>query len=90
VADNLKNQNGFVPGIRPGKRPRNIWNTWSTASWCSAPPTSRFVCLLPEILRTQLAIPFYFGGTSILIIVSVTMDTMQQIQSICWRTNTKA
>ena len=39
------------------------------------------VCLLPEILRSQLAIPFYFGGTSVLIIVSVTMDTIQQVQS---------
>ncbi len=39
------------------------------------------VCLLPEILRSQLAIPFYFGGTSVLIVVSVTMDTIQQVQS---------
>jgi preprotein translocase subunit SecY len=40
-----------------------------------------FVCLLPEIIRSQLAIPFYFGGTSVLIVVSVTMDTINQIQS---------
>ena len=40
-----------------------------------------FVCILPEIIRHQLAIPFYFGGTSVLIIVSVTMDTIQQVQS---------
>jgi preprotein translocase subunit SecY len=39
------------------------------------------VCLLPEVLRSQFAIPFYFGGTSLLIVVSVTMDTIQQVQS---------
>ena len=48
------------------------------------------VCLIPEILISYAAVPFYFGGTSLLIVVSVTMDTVAQIQGICWRTSTKA
>ena len=81
VADNLKNQNGFVPGIRPGKRTEEYLDYVLTRILVLGSGYLALVCLLPEILRSQLSIPFYFGGTSVLIIVSVGMDTIQQIQS---------
>ena len=81
VADNLKNQNGFVPGIRPGKRTAEYLDYVVTRILVLGASYLALVALLPEILRSQLSIPFYFGGTSILIIVSVGMDTIQQIQS---------
>ncbi|KAA9010646.1 preprotein translocase subunit SecY [Histidinibacterium aquaticum] len=81
VADNLKNQNGFVPGIRPGKRTAEYLDYVVTRILVLGSGYLALVALLPEILRSQLAIPFYFGGTSILIIVSVGMDTIQQVQS---------
>ncbi|MBU2991628.1 preprotein translocase subunit SecY [Octadecabacter sp. 1_MG-2023] len=81
VADNLKNQNGFVPGIRPGKRTQEYLDYVVTRILVLGSAYLALVCLLPEILRSQLSIPFYFGGTSVLIIVSVGMDTIQQIQS---------
>ena len=81
VADNLKNQNGFVPGIRPGKRTSEYLDYVVNRLLVLGSAYLAAVCLLPEILRGQLAIPFYFGGTSLLIVVSVTMDTIQQIQS---------
>ncbi len=81
VADNLKNQGGFVPGIRPGKRTEEYLDYVVTRILVLGSGYLALVCLLPEILRSQLAIPFYFGGTSVLIVVSVTMDTIQQVQS---------
>ncbi|MFY0681734.1 MAG: preprotein translocase subunit SecY [Thalassovita sp.] len=81
VADNLKNQNGFVPGIRPGKKTAEYLEYVTTRILVLGAAYLAAVCLLPEILRSQLSIPFYFGGTSVLIVVSVTMDTIQQVQS---------
>ncbi len=81
VADNLKNQNGFVPGIRPGKKTEEYLNYVVTRLLVLGSGYLAAVALMPEILRSQLAIPFYFGGTSVLIVVSVTMDTIQQVQS---------
>ncbi|MGV6812817.1 MAG: preprotein translocase subunit SecY [Brevirhabdus sp.] len=81
VADNLKNQNGFIPGIRPGKKTEEYLDYVVTRILVLGSAYLALVALLPEILRTQLAIPFYFGGTSVLIVVSVTMDTIQQVQS---------
>src|SRR6056297_3449974 len=81
VADNLKNQNGFVPGIRPGKRTSEYLEYVVNRILVLGSAYLAFVCLMPEMVRTQLAITAYFGGTSILIIVSVGMDTVQQIQS---------
>jgi preprotein translocase subunit SecY len=81
VADNLKNQNGFVPGIRPGKKTEEYLEYVVTRVLVLGSAYLVAVCLLPEFLRNQFAIPFYFGGTSVLIVVSVTMDTIQQIQS---------
>ena len=81
VADNLKNQNGFVPGIRPGKRTEEYLEYVVNRVLVLGAAYLALVCLLPEILRHQLGIPFYFGGTSVLIVVSVTMDTINQVQS---------
>ena len=81
VAENLKNQNGFVPGIRPGKKTAEYLDYVVTRILVLGSGYLALVALLPEILRSQFAIPFYFGGTSVLIIVSVGMDTIQQIQS---------
>ncbi len=81
VAENLKNQNGFVPGIRPGKKTAEYLDYVVTRILVLGSAYLALVALLPEIVRNQLAIPFYFGGTSVLIIVSVGMDTIQQIQS---------
>ena len=81
VADNLKNQNGFVPGIRPGKKTSEYLEYVVNRILILGSAYLAAVCLLPEILRGQFAVPFYFGGTSVLIVVSVTMDTIQQVQS---------
>ena len=81
VADNLKNQNGFVPGIRPGKKTAEYLEYVVSRILVLGSGYLAAVCLLPEVLRGQFAIPFYFGGTSVLIVVSVTMDTIQQVQS---------
>ena len=81
IADNLKNQNGFIPGIRPGKRTEDYLRYIVTRITTVGALYLAAVALLPEILRSQLSIPFYFGGTSVLIVVAVTLDTMSQIQS---------
>jgi preprotein translocase subunit SecY len=81
VADNLKNQNGFIPGIRPGQKTAEYLDYVVNRILVLGSGYLAAVCLMPEVLRAQLAIPFYFGGTSVLIVVSVTMDTIQQVQS---------
>ena len=81
VANNLKNQNGFVPGVRPGKKTAEYLEFVVSRLLVLGSAYLTLVCLLPEIIRGQFAIPFYFGGTSVLIVVSVTMDTIQQVQS---------
>jgi preprotein translocase subunit SecY len=81
VAENLKNQNGFIPGIRPGAKTVDYLDHVVARLLVIGSAYLAAVCLLPEVLRAQFAIPFYFGGTSVLIVVSVTMDTINQIQS---------
>ena len=81
VAENLKNQNGFVPGIRPGQKTAEYLEYVVNRILVLGSAYLAAVCLLPEVIRGQYAIPFYFGGTSVLIVVSVTMDTIQQVQS---------
>ncbi|WP_106358486.1 preprotein translocase subunit SecY [Yoonia maritima] len=81
VAENLKSQNGFVPGIRPGKKTAEYLDYVVTRILVLGSGYLALVALLPEIIRAQLSVPFYFGGTSVLIIVSVGMDTIQQVQS---------
>jgi preprotein translocase subunit SecY len=81
VAENLKNQNGFIPGIRPGKKTEEYLDYVVARILVLGSGYLALVCLLPEIVRSELSITAYFGGTSILIIVSVGMDTIQQVQS---------
>ncbi len=81
TADNLKKYGGFIPGIRPGKRTAEYIDHVLTRLTVVGALYLTFVCLLPEILISQYSIPFYFGGTSLLIVVNVTMDTVAQIQS---------
>ncbi|MBP8931988.1 MAG: preprotein translocase subunit SecY [Paracoccus sp.] len=81
VAENLKNQGGFIPGIRPGKKTEDYLTYVVNRVLVIGSAYLAAVCLLPEVIRHQLAIPFYFGGTSVLIVVSVVMDTINQVQS---------
>jgi preprotein translocase subunit SecY len=81
VADNLKRQGGFIPGIRPGQKTIEYLDYVVTRILVIGSAYLAAVCLLPEVLISQLSVPFYFGGTSLLIVVSVTMDTITQIQS---------
>ena len=81
VAENLKNQNGFVPGIRPGKKTEEYLEYVVNRILVLGASYLALVCMIPEMIRGNLAITAYFGGTSILIIVSVGMDFIQQVQS---------
>ncbi len=81
TADNLKKYGGFIPGIRPGQRTAEYIDSVLTRLTVVGAIYVTFVCLLPQYLISALSVPFYFGGTSLLIVVVVTMDTMAQIQS---------
>ena len=81
TADNLKKYGGFVPGVRPGKNTAEYLDYVLTRLTTVGAIYLTAVCLLPEILISQWAVPFYFGGTSLLIVVTVTMDTIAQVQS---------
>jgi preprotein translocase subunit SecY len=79
TADNLKKHGGFIPGIRPGERTSQYIDTILMRITVLGAGYLALICLLPEILISYAALPFYFGGTSLLIVVSVTMDTVAQI-----------
>ena len=81
TADNLRKHGGFLPGIRPGKNTADYLDYVLTRLTVLGAAYLAVVCILPEILISQYSVPFYFGGTSLLIVVSVTMDTLFQIQS---------
>ena len=81
TADNLRKHGGFIPGIRPGKNTADYLDYVLTRLTVLGAAYMSAVCVLPEILRSEYSVPFYFGGTSLLIVVSVTMDTIFQIQS---------
>jgi preprotein translocase subunit SecY len=81
TADNLKRHGGFIPGIRPGKNTAEYLDYVLTRLTVLGSAYLAAVCLLPEILISRYSVPFYFGGTSLLIVVSVTMDTVAQIHS---------
>ena len=81
TADNLKKYGGFVPGIRPGKNTADHLDYILTRLTVVGAIYLTAVSILPEILISQYAVPFYFGGTSLLIVVTVTMDTVAQVQS---------
>jgi preprotein translocase subunit SecY len=81
TADNLRKYGGFLPGIRPGKKTAEYLDFVLTRLTVIGAAYITVVCLLPEILIAAYAVPFYLGGTSILIVISVTLDTVAQIQS---------
>jgi preprotein translocase subunit SecY len=81
TADNLRKYGGFVPGIRPGKNTADHLDYVLTRLTAVGALYLAGVCVLPEILVSEYNVPFYFGGTSLLIVVSVTMDTVAQIHS---------
>ena len=81
TADNLKKYGGFIPGIRPGTNTADYFDHVLTRLTTVGALYLVVVCLLPEFLISNYGVPFYFGGTSIMIVVSVTMDTVTQIQS---------
>lgn len=81
TAENLKKHGGFIPGIRPGKNTETYLDYVLTRITVVGAAYLTIICLLPEYLVSALAIPFYLGGTSLLIVVNVTMDTVTQIQS---------
>jgi preprotein translocase subunit SecY len=80
TAENLKKYGGFVPGIRPGERTAEYIDYVLTRITVIGALYLSVVCLLPELLIGYSGVPFYFGGTSLLIVVSVTMDTVAQLQ----------
>ena len=81
TADNLKKNGGFIPGIRPGQNTTLYIDHVLTRLTLVGALYLSLVCILPEILIAKYAVPFYFGGTSLLIVVNVTMDTVAQIHS---------
>ena len=81
TADNLKKYGGFIPGIRPGKNTSDYLDWVLTRLTVVGAGYLAAICLLPELLISQYSVPFYFGGTSLLIVVTVTMDTVSQVQS---------
>ncbi|MBN8807004.1 MAG: preprotein translocase subunit SecY [Sphingomonas sp.] len=81
TADNLKRYGGFIPGIRPGKNTETYFDYVLTRITVIGAAYLTIICLVPEYLVSALQIPFYLGGTSLLIVVNVTMDTVTQIQS---------
>jgi len=81
TAENLKKYSGFIPGIRPGENTAAYLDYVLTRLTVVGASYLAAVCLLPELLISKYKVPFYFGGTSLLIVVSVTMDTVTQIQS---------
>jgi preprotein translocase subunit SecY len=81
TADNLKRSGAFIPGIRPGEQTANYIDKVMTRLTMAGAIYITGVCLLPEFLIVSWHVPFYFGGTSLLIIVVVVMDFMAQMQA---------
>jgi preprotein translocase subunit SecY len=81
TAENLKKYGGFIPGIRPGKNTEEYLDYVLTRITVLGAAYLTFICLVPEFAVAQAGIPFYLGGTSLLIVVNVTIDTVTQIQS---------
>ncbi len=81
TAENLRRNGGYVPGIRPGQPTADYLDFVLTRLTVLGAAYLAAVCILPEILISQYAVPFYFGGTSLLIVVTVTLDTVGQVQS---------
>ena len=80
VADNLRKNGGYVPGIRPGKNTADYIDYILTRLTAGGSVYLSAVCILPTILITMYGVPFYFGGTGLLIVVGVSLDTVSQIE----------
>ncbi|MFH2044570.1 MAG: preprotein translocase subunit SecY [Pseudomonadota bacterium] len=81
VAENMKKQGGYIPGIRPGKRTADYIDKVLTRITLGGAIYVSAICVLPSILISKLSVPFYFGGTALLIVVGVAIDTVSQIES---------
>ena len=81
VAENMKKYGGYIPGIRPGKRTADYIDKVLTRITLGGAIYVSAVCVLPSVLMTKFNVPFYFGGTALLIVVGVAMDTVNQIES---------
>ncbi|MBC8430460.1 MAG: preprotein translocase subunit SecY [Desulfobacterales bacterium] len=81
VADNMKKQGGYIPGIRPGKRTADYIDRVLTRITLGGAIYVSAVCVLPSVLMTKFNVPFYFGGTALLIVVGVAIDTVAQVES---------
>ncbi|RJO73240.1 MAG: preprotein translocase subunit SecY [Myxococcales bacterium] len=81
VADNMKKYGGFIPGIRPGKKTAEFIDTVLTRITVLGAIYLAVICVMPMILQEQMNVPFYFGGTALLIAVGVSLDTVAQIES---------
>ena len=81
TSENLKKSGAFIPGIRPGEQTANYIDKVMTRLTLVGAVYVTLVCLLPQFMNLYWNVPFYFGGTSLLIIVIVTMDFMSQVQS---------
>ncbi|CAJ0993509.1 preprotein translocase subunit SecY [Pantoea sp. Nvir] len=82
TADNLKKSGAFVPGIRPGEQTAKYIDKVMTRLTLIGAFYITFICLIPEFMRSAMKVPFYFGGTSLLIVVVVIMDFMAQVQTM--------
>lgn len=81
LAENMKKYGGYIPGVRPGKRTAAYIDSVLTRITLSGAIFLAIIAILPEFLIKSLKVPFYFGGTGLLIVVGVALDTMQQIES---------
>ena len=81
VAENLKKYGGYIPGIRPGTKTAEYIDHVLSRLTCAGAVYIAAVCVLPVLMRDKFNVSFYFGGTSLLIVVSVALDTIQQIES---------
>ena len=81
TADNLKKSGSYIPGIRPGAATMDYLDMLLTKLTTVGALYLCFICVLPEVILSQVSLPFYFGGTSLLIVVNVSIDTVAQFQS---------
>ncbi|MBZ0252109.1 MAG: preprotein translocase subunit SecY, partial [Candidatus Methylomirabilis sp.] len=81
VADNMRKYGGYIPGIRPGKRTAEYIDKVLTRLTFGGAIYISIICVLPSVLIAQFNVPFYFGGTALLIVVGVGLDTISQIES---------
>jgi preprotein translocase subunit SecY len=81
LSENMKKYGGYIPGVRPGKRTAGYIDSVLTRITLAGAIFLALIAILPQILIGALKVPFYFGGTALLIVVGVALDTMQQIES---------